>query len=120
VLVVEDDRAVREIVAAALAQRGYVVLQAPDAGTAMELARSAGGPIQVLLTDVVMPGMSGRELAQALAPKHPGLRVLYMSGYADDAAVRHEALEQDVPFLQKPFAPEELVDKVREVLDRKT
>ncbi len=119
VLIAEDDRAVREVVAETLAQRGYAVLRASDSQMALELARSAAGGVDLLLTDIVMPGMTGRELAQALAVEHPGLRVLYMSGYTDDAVVRHGVLEEGVPFLQKPFTTDALALKVREVLDRK-
>jgi len=119
VLVVEDDRAVRDVVAATLVQRGYRVLQAPDGVTALKLAAGADGPIHILLTDVVMPGMQGRELAQALTRRHPGLRLLYMSGYTDDAVIRNGVLEEGTPFLQKPFTPEALVLRLREVLDRR-
>jgi two-component system cell cycle sensor histidine kinase/response regulator CckA len=119
VLVVEDDRAVRDVVAATLIQHGYRVLQAPDGRTALKLAQKAAGQVHILLTDVVMPGMQGRELAQALAAEHSGLRVLYMSGYTDDAVIRNGVLEAGTPFLQKPFTTEALVLKVREVLDRR-
>ncbi len=119
VLVAEDDRAVREVVAETLTQRGYAVLRAPDGQTALELARGLAGRVDLLLTDIVMPGLTGRELAQALAVGHPALRVLYMSGYTDDAVVRHGVLEEGVPYLQKPFTPDALALKVREVLDRR-
>ena len=119
VLVAEDDRAVREVVAETLSARGYRVLRAADGQSALELARGAEGRLDLLLTDIVMPGMTGRELAQALAAAHPEIRVLYMSGYTDDAVVRHGVLEQGVPYLQKPFTPDVLALKVREVLDRK-
>jgi PAS domain S-box-containing protein len=118
VLVVEDDRAVREVVAETLAQRGYRVLRAPDGQTALELARGLQDPVHLLLTDIVMPGMTGRELAQALSSEHSQVKVLYMSGYTDDAVVRHGVLEHGVPYLQKPFTPDALALKVREVLDR--
>ena len=84
-----------------------------------ELARSHDGTIHLLLTDVVMPGMTGRALAQALTAERPDVRVLYVSGYTDDAVVRHGILELGVPYLQKPFTPDALALKVREVLDRR-
>jgi two-component system cell cycle sensor histidine kinase/response regulator CckA len=119
VLIAEDEPAVREVVAATLQQKGYEVLRAPDGQTALELARSHDGTIHLLLTDVVMPGMTGRALAQALTAERPDVRVLYVSGYTDDAVVRHGILELGVPYLQKPFTPDALALKVREVLDRR-
>ena len=118
VLLVEDDPSVRAVVAEVLTQQGYRVLRAPDGQAALELARGHPAAINLLLTDVVMPGMTGRELAEALTAVRPGLRVLYMSGYTDDAVVRHGVLEEGMPFLQKPFTPRALASKVREVLDR--
>jgi PAS domain S-box-containing protein len=118
VLLAEDDPSVREIVAQVLAQKGYRVLRAPDGQTAIEMARGQRGALHLLVTDLVMPGMTGRELAETLRAERPGLRVLYMSGYTDDAVVRHGVLEEGMPYLQKPFTPRALAAKVREVLDR--
>jgi two-component system cell cycle sensor histidine kinase/response regulator CckA len=118
VLLAEDDPSVREIVAQVLAQKGYRVLRASDGQTALELARGAGLNIDLLVTDMVMPGMTGRELSDALSAERPGVRVLYMSGYTDDAVVRHGVLEEGMPYLQKPFASQALASKVRELLDR--
>ena len=118
VLIAEDDQSVREIVATVLAQQGYRVLQAPEGRTALEMARAQPGEIHLLVTDLVMPGMTGRELAEALIAARPGVRVLYMSGYTDDAVVRHGVLTAGVPFLQKPFTARALASKVREVLNR--
>jgi PAS domain S-box-containing protein len=118
VLLAEDDPSVREIVAEVLAQKGYRVLRAPDGQTALEMARGQPGELHLLVTDLVMPGMTGRELAEVLRAERPGLRVLYMSGYTDDAVVRHGVLEEGMPYLQKPFPPRALASKVREVLDR--
>ena len=119
VLVAEDDRAVRDVVAETLGLRGYRVMRANDGPSALELAASVDGKVDLLLTDIVMPGMTGRELAQALAARHPALRVLFMSGYTDDAVVRRGVLEEGMPYLQKPFSPDVLALKVREVLDRR-
>jgi len=118
VLLAEDDPSVRAIVADVLTQKGYRVLRANDGQAALEMARAQAGAIHLLVTDIVMPGMTGRELAEALRAERPGVRVLYMSGYTDDAVVRHGVLEEGVPYLQKPFAPRTLASKVREVLDR--
>jgi len=118
VLLAEDDASVRAVVADVLTQRGYRVLRASDGQTALELARGQPGTIHLLLTDLVMPGMTGRELADALAAERPGLRALYMSGYTDDTVVRHRVLEEGMPYLQKPFTGQALASKVREVLDR--
>ena len=116
VLLVEDEAAVRQFARRALEASGYAVLVAPDGAEALSLAERHAGPIHILLTDVVMPGMAGPELARRLAAKRPSLRVLYCSGYTDDATVLDGVREAGTPFLQKPFAPEDLVQKLREVL----
>jgi two-component system cell cycle sensor histidine kinase/response regulator CckA len=118
VLLAEDDPGVREVASDALEHKGYHLLRAPDGQTALEMAAAHAGTIHLLVTDMVMPGMTGRELAEALAALRPGIRVLYMSGYTDDAVIRHGVLEDSLPYLQKPFAPDALARKVREVLDR--
>ena len=117
ILVVEDEPAVLSLSQRALEAQGYVVLAASDATTALRLVERHGGTIHQLLTDVVMPGMSGRELADQLAARRPGTRVLYMSGYPGDAVVQHGELPAGSAFLQKPFAPDGLARKVRDVLD---
>ena len=117
ILLVEDEPAVRAVARQILARQGYTVLEAPDGPAA--LAMVAGrARVDLILTDVVMPGMSGRTLADQLATRWPGVRVLYMSGYTDDAIVRHGMLEPGLAYLQKPFRPDALVRKVREVLNR--
>ncbi|NOT08431.1 MAG: response regulator [Gemmatimonadales bacterium] len=116
VLVVEDEPTVRQLTRRVLAARGYDVLSASQGREALEVAAAYGGEIDLLLTDVVMPLMGGRELAEHLAVARPTTKVLYLSGYTDDAVVRHGVLESRVHFLQKPFAPETLARKVREVL----
>ncbi|MEO8587551.1 MAG: response regulator, partial [Acidobacteriota bacterium] len=97
---------------------GYTVLLAEGPADAERIAGSHAGPIHLLLTDVVMPGVRGPELAERLLRQRPDLLVLYMSGYTDDAIAHHGLLEAGVEFLQKPFTPLGLTNKVREVLDR--
>jgi two-component system cell cycle sensor histidine kinase/response regulator CckA len=118
VLLAEDDPSVRAVMSDVLTQKGYRVLRAPDGKAALDMARGQPGEIHLLVTDIVMPGLTGRELAEALMAERPGLRVLYVSGYTDDAVVRHGVLQEGMPYLQKPFAPRVLASKVREVLDR--
>jgi two-component system, cell cycle sensor histidine kinase and response regulator CckA len=116
VLLVEDEGAVRQFARRALESSGYCVLSAGNGAEALALAEQHPGPIHVLLTDVVMPGMGGPELARQLSSRRPSLRVLYCSGYTDDATVRDGVREAGTAFLQKPFAPEDLIHKLREVL----
>jgi two-component system cell cycle sensor histidine kinase/response regulator CckA len=117
VLLVEDEAGVRALTRHVLAGCGYAVLEAADGAEAVRLAAGHGGPIHLLVTDVVMPGTGGRAVAEQVAASHPRVRVLYMSGYTDDAVVRHGVLQEGVNFLQKPFSPAALAFKVREVLD---
>ena len=117
VLLVEDAAPVRTLARRSLEACGYTVLDAADGPSAIALSTRHAGEIAVLVTDVVMPGMSGRELAERLAPARPAMKVLYTSGYTDDAMVRQGVLNAGVAFLQKPFVPDSLARKVREVLD---
>ncbi len=107
----------RKAVRQTLTRHGYRVLETALGPAALALANSHSGLIHLLLTDVVMPGMSGRELADRLTARRPEVRVLFMSGYTDDAVVRHGMLEPGLAYLQKPFCPDVLAAKVREVLD---
>jgi PAS domain S-box-containing protein len=116
ILLVEDDPSVRRLTANLLRESGYAVLEVGRAEEALAVARAAGKPINLLLTDVVMPGLSGLELAAQMTTGSTAMRVLYMSGYSDLAS-RHGMALANVPLLQKPFTPEGLARKVREVLD---
>jgi PAS domain S-box-containing protein len=117
VLLVEDEEVVRNLAREILEQVGYVVLAASGAAEARALCRAHAGPIHLLLTDVVMPETNGRDLANELSPLRPEMRVLFMSGYTDNAAVLHGVVGTGSAFLQKPFTPAGLAYKVREVLD---
>lgn len=116
-LVVEDEPMVRRLLRVALEAQGYKVLEARDGEDAIRLADSHAGPIHLLLTDVVMPGLGGREVARQVLLRRSTARVLYISGYTDDAIVRHGVIEATDAFLQKPFTPSSLSRKVRELLD---
>jgi PAS domain S-box-containing protein len=117
VLVVEDEDGVRRVTREYLEANGYSVLEAQSGAEALAVAEQHAGPLHLVLTDVVMPGMSGRELTERLRRRRPELRVIFMSGYTDDAVMHHGALAPGVAFLQKPFARDALARKVREVLD---
>ena len=117
ILAADDDPDIRELVAFRLERSGYTVLQACDPQDALLIAERHGGPIHLLLTDVIMPRQSGRALAERLRPLRPELQVLFMSGYTNEAIVRHGVLEPGTLFIQKPFTPEGLGRKVREALD---
>jgi signal transduction histidine kinase/ActR/RegA family two-component response regulator len=116
ILVVEDEEAVRTLAARVLKGYGYTVLVAGSAEQGEQLFDAWTSGIQLLVTDIVLTGASGPQLAERLVKRKPGLRVLFMSGYADDAVVRHGIVEGEMPFLQKPFTPEALAHKVRETL----
>jgi len=117
ILLVEDEQIVRSLARRVLTQQGYTVLEAPAGAEALAVSDAHAGEIHLLLTDVVMPGIGGRELARQLAERRPRARVLYLSGYSDDAIVRHGLLDPGTFFLQKPFTPQALTRKVRQVLD---
>ncbi|MFO0938369.1 MAG: response regulator [Gemmataceae bacterium] len=117
ILLVEDEDGVRALVRHILRSCGYSVFEANDGVEAVKLAEQHVGKIDLLMTDVVMPRMGGREVADRLRKLHPGVKVIFSSGYTDDAIVRHGILEAEVAFLQKPFTPVSLAAKVREVLD---
>ena len=117
ILLAEDDEILRPLTKGLLTKLGYTVLDAKSAEQALAVAGARQGPIHLLVADVVMPGASGRELARRLAQSRPETRVLYVSGYTDDAIVHHGMLDPGLKFLQKPFTPAALARKVREVLD---
>jgi PAS domain S-box-containing protein len=117
VLLVEDEADVLAVTRDMLLACGYTVLEARNGAEALDLVSRHPGRISLLLTDVVMPGMSGRQLADRLTPRLPGVKVLFMSGYTDDAIVHHGVLERGIAFLHKPFSPDALAQRVRETLD---
>jgi signal transduction histidine kinase/CheY-like chemotaxis protein len=119
ILLVEDEEPVRELVRKVLERNGYRILEARHGEEAITICARHKGEISLLVTDVVMPRMSGREVAERLLISHPKMKVLYLSGYTDDAVVRHGVLQSMTAFLQKPFTPDALAHKVREVLDSK-
>jgi two-component system, cell cycle sensor histidine kinase and response regulator CckA len=117
ILIAEDDTVLRDLSVRALAQLGYRCLAVGDAEEALALLKR-GQPVDLVITDVVMPGMSGGGLGERLALERPGLPLLFISGFADEDVIRRGLLEAGRPFLQKPFAPFDLARKVREVLDK--
>ena len=117
VLLVEDEEVVREMAAEILRENGYEVMEAKHPNEALILAAQHNGVIHLMLTDVVMPQMSGRDLAEQILPQRPDMKVLYMSGYTDDAIVHHGVLEEGTAFIAKPFSIHALARKLREVLD---
>lgn len=118
ILLVEDDELVREVAGAILRQAGYAVLEARNGEEALALCVQTMDRIHLLITDVIMPGLNGRQVSEQASLHHPGLAVLFMSGYTDDAILRHGVLEANVHFLGKPFTPSQLRIKVREALAR--
>ena len=118
ILLVEDEPAVRELARTVLSEQGYTVIEAQNSEDAVRLAGRHRSEIHLLLTDVMMPGMSGRDLAKHLTALHPYLRVLYMSGYTHNVIGENGTLEEGLSFLQKPFSPKALTLRVRETLDR--
>jgi CheY-like chemotaxis protein len=118
ILLVEDEAEVRATAREALRLYGYTVLEAENGRAALECCRAYHGNIDLVLTDVVMPEMSGRELGERLKAEYPELPVIYMSGYTDDAVIRHGVLRSGSNFIQKPFSPATLTQAVRGALDR--
>jgi len=117
ILLVEDEDSLREVTREYLSNKGYTVLVASEADSAMEIAGRCDKPIDLLLTDVILPGSSGVQLAQRLAPRHSRMRVLYVSGYTADAIVHHVGHDPNFAFLSKPFSLPALTRKIRSILD---
>lgn len=117
ILLVEDDAAVRDLIVKVLQEQGYTLLEAQGGQEALRLATQNTNPIHLLLTDVIMPGMSGTILAEELVKSRPNLKVLFMSGYTDNAIAHYGVLDSEINFLQKPFSPTALARRVRDVLD---
>jgi len=120
ILIVEDEEEVRKLARKILEKQGYRILETLNGDDALLACETRKSPIHLMLTDIVMPGMSGSELARLLKPLYPEIRILYMSGYTDNAIVRHGALGKGVNYIQKPFTMEGLARKVREVLDKES
>jgi CheY-like chemotaxis protein len=118
VLLVEDENVVRSLVHQVLKRSGYSVLEAQHGAEALRIVLQHPEPIHLLLTDLVMPLMGGRDLARRLLGMRKDIKVLYMSGYTDDSAIRQGELEPGTDFIQKPFTPDSLSRKVRDVLDK--
>jgi two-component system, cell cycle sensor histidine kinase and response regulator CckA len=117
ILVVEDEEVVRTLILRILRSAGYKILEAKNGSEALRVWELHKESIALIVSDVVMPGMSGRDLVEHLNELRPMVRVLFMSGYTDDAVVSHGIIENTAPFLQKPFGSIQLLEKVREVLD---
>ena len=116
-MLVEDEEQIRTLASRVLKAQGYTVLTAADGEKALAIAREELARIDVLVTDVVMPLMGGRELAEKLGQRFPEMRVLFTSGYTDDAVVRHGIIAKGTNFIQKPFSLDALTQKVRDTLD---
>ena len=116
-LLVEDEHSVRQVIGQMLSRHGYTVIEAEAGDIALERVAAHPEPIDVLVTDVIMPRMSGKELADALTAARPEVRVLFMSGYTDDLIARHGVLEPGIAFLQKPFRLAALVAALRRLLE---
>ena len=119
ILIAEDEPDLRELTRIFLQDYGYKVIEAASAEQAIQLAEVFAGPIHLLLTDVIMPGMSGRQLAERILSKRPQTKIIYMTGYTDDMVVQHKVLEPGVHLLQKPFTRADLAEKVRSTLDER-
>jgi CheY-like chemotaxis protein len=117
ILLAEDESGVRNLVRAVLQEAGYTVLEADRGSAALQRSLEHGAEIDLLLTDLIMPDISGADLAQQLLAQRPKLRVLFMSGHPGDVAVRSGVLAEGTPYLPKPFSPSDLARKVRETLD---
>jgi CheY-like chemotaxis protein len=117
ILLVEDERIVRELAIKILKRLGYNVLNAPDAAQAIAVAKEYKDSIHLLMTDVVMPGMNGRQLAAHLIPLHPEMKILYASGYTDETISHHGIIEEDLNFIAKPYSLQDLAKKIRALFD---
>ena len=117
VLLVEDDPGVREAARRIFEKSGYNLLVAEDGKSALRIVEEYPNPIHIMVTDVVMPGMSGKELSDRLSPKYPDMKVLYMSGYMDEAIEHHGVINKGLHIAEKPFTRDSLLSKVRSVLD---
>ncbi len=120
ILLVDDERMVRDLVGAILQRHGYAVLEAQCGAEALRISRDHAGPIHLLLTDVLMPEMTGPALAEQIRSFRPDIRILYMSGYTGNVFPACSDSQSTIAYIQKPFTPADLTDKVREVLEKNT
>lgn len=116
-MVVEDEEKVRNLTVKVLRRQGYSVLEAGDGRSCLDALRRHKGPLDLLLTDLVMPGLNGRELHEEVTTLFPKAKVLYMSGYTEEVVTHRGVLEKGIPFLQKPFSVHALTTRIREVLE---
>jgi CheY-like chemotaxis protein len=119
ILIAEDDNSVRKLAQSTLKKKGYKVLVAENGEDALQISKAYDGSIDLIITDVVMPKINGKELVERLQPLFPDIKVIFMSGYTDNAIAHHGVLDSDMNFLEKPFTPEGLAKKAREILDNK-
>jgi len=117
ILLVEDEDMVRELTVRILEEKGYQVLESSRGEIAMEVSKKYKSPIDLMITDIVMPGMGGKKLVQKIKKHRPQLKILYISGYTDEIISQHGVLEEGTHFLQKPFLPQSFLTKIREILD---
>jgi DNA-binding NtrC family response regulator len=118
ILLTEDNQNVRQMVKNILTRQGYEVIEAEDGEDALNLLGSCDKDVHLLLTDVIMPGMNGRDLYNMALKKRPGLKVIYMSGYTDNVIEHYGVLNEEVRFIQKPFSPNDLINTLQEILNQ--
>ena len=117
IMLVEDDTEVREVLGEILKDLGYLIIEAADDKEAQKLSKNFNGDINLLLTDLILPGLNGRELSELLVKSRKNMKILFISGYSDDVIAKHGVMDEDVSFLQKPFTASSLGKKIREVLE---
>jgi len=117
IMLVEDDTDVREVLSEILKDLGYIIIEAGDDAEAQKLSKKFNGKIHLLLTDLILPGLNGRELSELLLQSRKEMKILFISGYSDDVIAKHGVIDEGLSFLQKPFTASSLGKKIREVLE---